>query len=129
MASATPLTPLLDRDESRQRLAHPLERLRRYIRIYVLLEGVAALAIYIALWFWLGMAIDYGFFKLFGVDWVQVLPVGLRGAVLALLVLSTMLLVVNRLVRRFFRDFRERASRPWSWPIRWRPTVPAFPGR
>ena len=75
MSTATP--PGIDKRADWQRkVSDPLERLRGYIRLYVSVEGAAILVVYLALWFWIGLAIDYGFFKLFTVDWVQVLPVG-----------------------------------------------------
>ena len=47
-------------------MPHPLERLRGYIRTYVSLEGLAVLVLYLALWFWIGLLLDYGLFKPFG---------------------------------------------------------------
>ena len=73
--------------ESRRRVQHPLQRLRGYIRLYVLAEGLAVFCLYLALWFWIGMALDYGFFALFRVDWIQVWPWSLRGTRAGMLVL------------------------------------------
>src|SRR2546429_7266451 len=74
------------RDESQRRVRHPLQRLRSYIRSYVTAEGLAILGLYVALWFWIGLLLDFGFFKVFGVDWVQVAPRGFRAVLLAGLV-------------------------------------------
>ena len=49
----------------------PLERLRGFIRLYVALEGAALLCAFLAVWFWFTLVMDYGFFKVFGLDWVQ----------------------------------------------------------
>ena len=70
MATITPPTPAR-LAESQQKVRHPLQRLRNYIRLYVSLEGASALVLFLALWFWIGLALDYGFFKAFAIDWVQ----------------------------------------------------------
>src|SRR5438132_14339901 len=98
----TPPTQPWNRDDSQRRVEHPLQRLRGYIRSYVSVEGVLILVLYLALWFWIGLALDYGFFKVFGVDWVQVLPVGFRGVVLALLVTGLLALVALKMLFRLF---------------------------
>ena len=51
------------------KLKNPLGKLRGIIRRYVALEGLLAAALFLALWFWLAMLIDYGVFKLFAFDW------------------------------------------------------------
>src|SRR5262245_45374450 len=71
MATVTSPARKWNQAESRQRVYHPLERLRGYIRTYVTLEGIAVLLLYLACWFWIGLALDYGFFRLFTIDWVQ----------------------------------------------------------
>ncbi len=75
--------------EAHQKVRSPLHRLRGYIRRYVLTEAIAALVICLAVWFWVGLLLDYGSFqgfwieqlykmdstaKLFTFDWVQDLP-------------------------------------------------------
>jgi hypothetical protein len=101
--------------ESRQRVRHPLERLRGAIRTYVSLEGLAVLLIYLALWFWIGLALDYGFFKLFTVDWVQQLtamgPAGsvLRTTFLVVLVAGLLAVVTVKVLLRLLREFRDSA--------------------
>jgi hypothetical protein len=90
-------------------VAHPLERLRSSIRLYVAAEGLAWLIIYLALWFWIGLLLDYGFFKAFTIDWVQELPRSLRVAVLSVLAAGLAALIVLKLARRLFREFRASA--------------------
>lgn len=109
MATATTPPPVLDRAESRRRVVHPLQRLRSYIRLYVAAEGLGALLIYLGVWFWLGLALDYGFFKLFGVDWVQELPWALRAAILALVLAGLAVVVAVKVIWRLFREFGEPA--------------------
>src|SRR5438045_7499471 len=108
MATVTP-TRSLNLVESQSRVRHPLERLRGYIRTYVSLEGAAVFALYLALWFWVGLVLDYGFFKLFGVDWVQELPWGFRAGVLGVLVAGLLAAVALNVLTRLFREFRDPA--------------------
>ncbi len=63
----------------------PLDRLRRALVRYVLWDALAVLALGLAVWFWLGFALDYGLFKLTGVDLVEDAPTWVRGLVLAAL--------------------------------------------
>src|SRR5580765_5077445 len=88
-----------------ERIRHPLERLRGTIRRYVTIEGVLSIAIFAALWFWIGLALDYGSFKLAAYDWVQELPRWFRGLILATLSGALTLLVVGKVVRRLLVDF------------------------
>ena len=59
----------------------PLDRLRRAVVRYVLLDAVASLALGLAVWFWAGLALDLGLFKLVGLDWVEDAPRWVRAAV------------------------------------------------
>ena len=68
MATVTPPARTWNPEESHRRVAHPLQKLRGYIRGYVSAEGAAVLLLYLAVWFWLGLLLDYGFFKVFTVD-------------------------------------------------------------
>ena len=51
-------------DETQRRVRHPLQLLRKYIRAYVILEGVALTILAAAVLFWLGLAFDFGLFKI-----------------------------------------------------------------
>src|SRR5262245_20450140 len=108
MATAT--APRLDRDESLRRVAHPLERLRGRIRTYVVVEGLLVVGLYLALWFWIGLLLDYGVFRLFAVDWVQTLPwVGFRATILVVLTAGLLAVVAVKVFLRLFREFRDDA--------------------
>jgi hypothetical protein len=108
--ATTVTTPSPERlAESQRKVRHPLERLRSTIRLYVGLEGLTVLVLYVALWFWIGLALDYGFFKVFGVDWVQELPWVFRAGVLVLLATGLLLVVTFRVLFRLFTEFRDRA--------------------
>ncbi len=54
-----------------ERIRHPLQAVRAKIRNYVLSEGVALAVIFLAAWFWIGLALDWGIFAIFSYDWVQ----------------------------------------------------------
>jgi hypothetical protein len=109
MATVTTRPQPWNRDESQRRVAHPLQRLRGYIRSYVAAEGLAVLVIYLALWFWLGLPLDYGFFKAFNIDWVQVLPHTFRVVVLCGLTAGLLAVVAVKVFVRLFREFRKPA--------------------
>jgi hypothetical protein len=86
-----------------------LARLRKYIHTYVSLEGAALVGLFLALWFWIGMLLDYGFFKAFTVDWVQELPWSFRLVVLLALVLAILAIVLVKIVTRLVVDFTDAA--------------------
>lgn len=98
-----------DREATQRKVRHPLRRLRGYIRLYVGVEGLAVLGIYLALWFWIGLLLDYGFFKAFGVDWVQELPFGVRAGVLGLLLAGLLAVVAAKVLLRLVREFSHPA--------------------
>ncbi len=108
---ATISTPATTRSlaESHRQVRSPLDRLRGYIRTYVGLEGALVFGLYVALWFWIGLAIDYGFFKLFKIDWVQQLPWEFRAGLLAVLTVGLVAAVALKVVTRLFREFRDAA--------------------
>jgi hypothetical protein len=115
MATATPRP--IDRPALDRRVRHPLQALRGYIRTYVVLEGAAIALIYLALWFWIGVLLDYGTFKLFAFDWIQELNQNLptstativRGVLLAILLVGLLAVVAAMVFLRFFREFRDAA--------------------
>jgi hypothetical protein len=107
---ATVLPPTAhDREEARRRVRNPLDRLRGTIRRYVSLEGAAVLGLYLALWFWIGLLLDYGLFRLFTFDWVQSTPWGFRAGVLAVIVAGLLAAVALNVLARLFREFRDSA--------------------
>src|SRR5262245_22330700 len=91
-----------------RKVCDPLERLRGYIRLYVTAEGAAVLLIYLAVWFWIGLIIDYGFFMLFKLDWVQALEGwwGIRLGGLLLLIAGLVAVVGVQVVLLVWRAFR-----------------------
>jgi hypothetical protein len=114
MSTATNPPPLLNdgsRADLQRKVCDPLEKLRGYIRLYVTTEGVAVLLIYLALWFWIGLALDYGFFRLFTVDWVQTLEGwwGLRLSLLLILISGLLAVVAVKVILRLTREFRNAA--------------------
>jgi hypothetical protein len=53
-------------------------QIRGTIRQYVAADAAVSLAIVVVLWFWLGLALDYGLFKLSGFDWALDAPLLFR---------------------------------------------------
>src|SRR5271169_4682181 len=102
MATVNPIQARNLADDNR-RVRGPLDRLRGIIRSYVGLEGLASTLIFFTLWFWLGYVLDYGFFKAFGIDWVQVLPFWVRAGILALLTTVIVLVVAVQMLTRLLR--------------------------
>ena len=93
--------------ETQERIHSPLHRLRGTIRRYIVWESLAWVFILLGAWFWIGLLIDYGGFKVTGFDLVQVLPKWFRAAVLlavAGFVGTVLLLKVLRLARQFRPD-------------------------
>jgi len=89
------------------KIAHPLGKLRGIIRRYVSIEGVLALLLFVAAWFWLAMLIDYGIFKLFAFDWALDAHVAFRVIALVLAVGGLLALLVTRIIVRLTRDFSD----------------------
>lgn len=90
-------------------IAHPLGRLRGTIRRYVAVEGVLAVLLFLAGWFWLAVLLDYGVFKAFAFDWALEAPRGLRAFALAVALAALVVLVVRKGVLRLTRDFSDSA--------------------
>src|SRR5581483_9502132 len=93
----------------RQRVQRPLQGLRSRIRFYVLAEGICLAGIFLALWFWIGLALDYGFFKLFRLDWVEELPAAFRAVLLWGILVGFLALLVFRLFFRLLHSLSNRA--------------------
>jgi hypothetical protein len=107
MATAT--QPSRNLEQSHQKVRSPLAQLRGLIRSYVSLEGLALAGLYLALWFWIGMLLDYGFFRAFTVDWVQELPWGMRAGMLIVILSGLLAAIALVVVRRFFKEFSDPA--------------------
>lgn len=73
-------------------IVHPLEQLRGGIRRFVLWDGLLAAGLLVVIGYWLGVAFDYGSFKLLTVDWVLDAPKFVR--VVGLLVFLGLLAAV-----------------------------------
>ena len=95
--------------KAHQRIRSPLERLRRFIRTYVSLEGAAVVGLYLTLWFWIGLVLDYGVFRLFHFDWVQETAWGFRCGVLVVLLSGLLAAAALTVLTRLFREFRDAA--------------------
>src|SRR5579884_3844700 len=109
MASITPSVHSRNLAEAHERVRSPLERLRRFIRAYVSLEGAAVVGLYLTLWFWIGMVLDYGVFRLFHFDWVQETAWSARCSVLIVLLSGLLVAIALTIATRLFREFHDAA--------------------
>ncbi len=86
------------------RAYHPLARLRRIIRAYVVVEGLLLALILGCLWFWLSTALDFGVQYFFDIDLLdRARPV--RTVMLVVFGLGMVAILFWYVVRRWFRDF------------------------
>lgn len=79
-------------------LTHPLARLKSAILVFVACDLVLFVGLFLTLWFWVGVGIDYGLFKAFGLDIAQQLTPALRIGVTLILAVTLIALVVWRAV-------------------------------
>lgn len=100
------------------RVRHPLDAVRSHIRRYVLLETAAAVLLFLAIWFWVGLFIDYGTFFATAYDWVLELNFidvggqasrGVRIGVLACIAIGVGYLIATKLFVRLFKEFSDPA--------------------
>lgn len=99
MADKTPHEPL------RPEIPAVLTRLQGRIRRYVFWEGMATVLVVLSLFFWVSLALDYGFSVIFKMEFardlrvvIALIAIGLAGAAL-----------VTRVLARMFRDFHYEA--------------------
>ena len=66
------------------------------------------LCTFLAVWFWVSLVMDYGFFKVFGLDWVQEAPRLVRALVLGIFFAGIVaLLQFPTLLPALAREFRQ----------------------
>lgn len=115
MATVLEPTP---RSPAPERIRHPLQAVRATIRKYVVLESAALAVSFLAAWFWIGMALDWGMFAIFSYDWVlelQHLDESKKVAfyvrlVILLAVLACLAaLVITKMVLRLTKEFSDAA--------------------
>ena len=87
-----------------ERVTHPLDRLRGTIRKYVVIEGLLSAAIFVSVWFALGLLFDFGLFKIITWDWVLDAPAWLRLVALILTVVLLAGIVFFRIAIRLTRE-------------------------
>jgi hypothetical protein len=111
-------TTLEPRRGTAERIVHPLQAVRKYIRSYVLLEGAAYAVLFLAAWFWIGMLLDWGSFAAFSFDWIQELQIvdetqsasHYVRVVLLLVLLGCLIgLAVTKMALRLGREFSDAA--------------------
>lgn len=116
MATVTPPRRSYDLTESHRRVRDPLQKLRSYIRLYVALECLALLGLFLAGWFWIGLILDFGVFKLSAlpfwrtppVDWLDVSG-SIFKVVLAIVLVCLGVLVAFKAGARLWREFSDGA--------------------
>src|ERR1051325_10538032 len=76
MATAT-LPKQFNYEDAKRKVGHPLQRVRAYIRQYIVLEGLALVLLAASLVFWIGLTLDFGLMlidfdliKVYGIDWI-----------------------------------------------------------
>lgn len=89
----------------RPEIASLLSQLKRRIRGYVLIEGLALLAVLVGATFWLTLALDWAYFRLTALE----LPLWFREAVAVLSVALLTAGAIFWIVLRFFARLRARA--------------------
>ncbi|HEY1861708.1 MAG TPA: hypothetical protein VGG61_15210 [Gemmataceae bacterium] len=111
MATATPPTSQpRNLADAQVKVRHPLQRLRGVIRTYVGIEGATTLFLYLSVWFWVALIVDYGLFKAVTLDWVQVDKYRwLRGIALVGALVGLAAVLITNVALRLFRDFRDSA--------------------
>lgn len=97
-------TPIKNFEFVDPKIAHPLGKLRGYIRSYVTLDSVLTTILFLAFWFWAAVVIDYGVFRVFTFDWVEDAPRTLRSIALVVAIAFIIALVVTQLVLRLTRE-------------------------
>lgn len=102
MATITPThqsTEFSLKDSNRQ-VRDPLQKLRGYIRRYVITQALTTLLISLAIWFWAILLLDFGSFYLLTFDWVQSLPSWFRALLLGLALAGICFMVELRKVMK-----------------------------
>jgi peptidoglycan hydrolase-like protein with peptidoglycan-binding domain len=109
MATANLPRPTFDISRIDSRIMNPLHSLRGKIRLYVVLEAFLNAAIFLVVWFWVALFLDYGLFALLGIDWVEATSKSVRGTILAVVVIAFLAFLLSNLLVRLLRDFSARS--------------------
>ena len=112
-------------EETQRKVRHPLHLVRRYIRRYIILEGIALTLLCASILFWIGLAFDFGLYKfridaanIYGIDWILELndldptgnsSLGIRAVLLGVIVVALLVLGFSKVVTRWFREFNDRS--------------------
>jgi hypothetical protein len=124
MATVTK-TASFNQSATQQQVQHPLKQVRAIIRRYVILEGLALVLLAASSVFWVGLAIDFGLYKLqadaigvYGVDWIQELndvdasglsSLGVRLIFMTVIVVGLAALGFTKVVTRWMSEFNDQA--------------------
>jgi len=78
------------------KLVHPLTKLQGLIRRFVVLDVILFIGLFITLWFWVGLALDYGLFKVAKADIAQQYTPAIRWVLLVVVGGLLIMLVLLR---------------------------------
>ena len=78
------------------KLVHPLTKLQGLIRRFVVLDVILFIGLFITLWFWIGIAFDYGMFKVAKADIAQQYTPAIRWVLLVVVGGLLIMLVLLR---------------------------------
>src|SRR6516165_2446287 len=106
--ATVPVSRPRDLAQTQQKIRHPLERLRGYIYAYIGLEAALLAVLFLAVWFWAGLLLDYGIFRLTGFDHVETFHPSVRWVVLVLCV-GGLLFLLTRSLLRLSRELSDQA--------------------
>src|SRR5262249_12152925 len=105
---------VMDRQEEQKRVRHPLQKLRWRIRLYIGIEASLLVLFFVAVWFWISFAFDFGTFALLRFDYVLRLTEDFSEStavtvrvVLLCVILAVLGFVAARAFLRLFRRFRD----------------------
>jgi hypothetical protein len=113
----TPKPAVWNRSETDREIRHPLSAIRGYIRSYVVLEGVALTLLFLGLWFWIGLGLDWALHYFLNFDWIKVLDMAagletafwFRAVLLGVILVGLLAVVALTIFRRLFFEFADGA--------------------
>src|SRR5262245_58088193 len=99
-------------NDYRTEIREPLARLRRAIRAYILLDGLARVVIWTGLWCLATFLLDWGLFQVFNLDYVRDGSQGVRNLWRAIFIpalVAGLCVIIYQVVARLVANLREPA--------------------
>lgn len=119
MATVTEPVRTHNLGEAHRKVRHPLQRLRGYIRWFVITEALIVLVSCLAAAFWLGVGIDFFFHKVLAFDLVMDAPLWVRSVLLGTALLGVAFLVDLRKAMQIRVDPERERNRGASAFLVW----------